>query len=303
MINNYVNKLIDNLPNTFVKNPLEIDLILDGGLFNGSYLVGALYFLKEMEKKKYIKINRISSCSIGSIIAFFYFIDYLDIVPKLYNLVLTNLKQKYNLNLITNLKQILQDNVPIHILNKMNFYLNNKMYISYYNIKKGRKIIKYNYKNVDDIINTIIKSCFIPFLINGNMLYKKQYVDGINPYIFNKNTNKKILYLDLFGYDKISYFINVKNEKTNYHRILYGLLDIHTFFIKEKNTSMCSYVDDWNILNKSRIFFKNSIEKICIYIIYFIFFINNYIDRKIFKFIKNDFITSKIIYFIKTFCI
>ena len=80
MINNYVNKLIDNLPNTFKNNktPLQIDLILDGGLFNGSYLVGALYFLKEMEKKNYIKINRISSCSIGSIIGFLYFIDYLN---------------------------------------------------------------------------------------------------------------------------------------------------------------------------------------------------------------------------------
>ena len=39
---------------------------------------------------------------------------------------------------------------------------------------------------------------------------------------------------------------NVKNEKTNFHRILSGLLDIHAFFIKGSNTSMCSYVNDWN---------------------------------------------------------
>mgnify|MGYP003840060669 CR=1 FL=1 len=41
------------------KTPLVIDLVLDGGIFNGSYLIGALYFLKEMEKKKYIKINEL----------------------------------------------------------------------------------------------------------------------------------------------------------------------------------------------------------------------------------------------------
>jgi predicted acylesterase/phospholipase RssA len=83
---------------------LEIDLILDGGLFNGSYLVGALYFLKEMEKRNYIKINRVSSCSIGSIIGFLYFIDDLDIIQIFYNIILNHLKKNHNFNIITNLK-------------------------------------------------------------------------------------------------------------------------------------------------------------------------------------------------------
>jgi hypothetical protein len=305
MINNYVNKLIDNLPNTFKNNktPLQIDLILDGGLFNGSYLVGALYFLKEMEKKNYIKINRISSCSIGSIIGFLYFIDYLDIVPKLYNIIFKHLKKKNNFNIVKHLKQILYNKIPNDILNKINASLNNKFYISYYNIKKGKKIIKYNYTNIDEVINTIIKSCFIPFLIDGNMLYNNQFIDGINPYIFKINSNKKILYLDLFGYDKIQNFINIKNEKTSFHRILSGLLDIHTFFIKEKNTTMCSYVNNWNFLNKNYIFLRYCIEKLCICIIYFIYFIKFYfkIDK---SFINIDFIKKKMLYyFINYFCI
>ena len=50
MIEQYVNKLIDNLPDNIknTKKPIVLDLVLDGGVFNGSYLVGALYFLKEM---------------------------------------------------------------------------------------------------------------------------------------------------------------------------------------------------------------------------------------------------------------
>ena len=61
MMNEFVVKLIDNLPDSIknAKEPLVLDLVLDGGAFNGSYLVGALYFLKEMEKRKYVKINRI----------------------------------------------------------------------------------------------------------------------------------------------------------------------------------------------------------------------------------------------------
>ena len=69
MIDEYVNKLIENLPESS-KKLQNIDLVLDGGLFNGSYLVGALYFLKEMERRQYIKIDRISGCSIGSIVGF-----------------------------------------------------------------------------------------------------------------------------------------------------------------------------------------------------------------------------------------
>ena len=56
MIDEYVNKLIENLPESS-KKLQNIDLVLDGGLFNGSYLVGALYFLKEMERRQYIKID------------------------------------------------------------------------------------------------------------------------------------------------------------------------------------------------------------------------------------------------------
>jgi len=86
MINDYIIKLIENLPDDLKnsKTPLRLDLVLDGGVFNGSYLVGALYFLKEMEKRNYIKIERISGCSIGSVVAFLYYIDSLDSMTELY---------------------------------------------------------------------------------------------------------------------------------------------------------------------------------------------------------------------------
>ena len=184
MIDEYVIKLIDNLPDNIknTKKPLQIDLVLDGGIFNGSYLVGALYFLKEMERRNYIKIDRISGCSIGSIVAFLYYIDGLDLI------------------------------------------------------------------------------------------------DGINPFIFTKEPNKKILYLDLFGYDKIGNLINVKNEKSNFHRILSGLLDIHSFFIKQSNTPMCSYVNDWSFTNIGFNYFKFLIEKVCIYLTYLLILIKDKVN-------------------------
>jgi hypothetical protein len=278
MINDYVIKLIENLPDDLknTKTPLRLDLVLDGGIFNGSYLVGAMYFLKEMEKRNYIKIERISGCSVGSIVAFLYYIDSLDMMSKLYDMVTNNFKKNYRLTVIKELKKHLSERIPKDICKK----INGKLYICYNNIKKGKKKVKSHYKNIDDLTNIIIKSCFLPCLIDGEILYENKYIDGINPYIFDKEKNKKILYLDLFGYDKIGNIINVKNEKTNYHRILSGLLDIHCFYIKQSNTQMCSYVNEWSINNKLFNNIKLVIEKFFIYITYFAIYIKTIIPQE-----------------------
>ena len=269
MINEYVIKLIENLPDDIknVNEPIKMDVVLDGGIFNGSYHVGALYFLKEMEKRKYIKIERISGCSVGSIVGFLYFIDSLDLMPKLYDLINKEFRQTYNLKLITELKKHLSERIPSDICERVN----GRLYITYNNIKKGTKPVKSVYKDVDDIINTIIKSSYIPYLIDGNVLYENKSIDGITPFIFKERV-KKVLYLDLFGSDKLGNLLNVKNEKSNYHRILSGLLDIHSFFIKQSNTPMCSYVNDWTYSNICFNYIKTIIERICIYLIHILLF-------------------------------
>ena len=99
------------------------------------------------------------------------------------------------------------------------------------------------------------------------MLYEHKYVDGINPHIFRPERDKRILYVDLFGYDKLFHFFNIKNEKSNEHRMLAGLLDVHNFFIKQHSTCMCSYVDNWNVIHKLSYCIKLLFEKLCVYVI------------------------------------
>ena len=48
----HINNLIDEIPQT--SNPERTDVILEGGLFNGSYLLGALYYLKGLEQRNII---------------------------------------------------------------------------------------------------------------------------------------------------------------------------------------------------------------------------------------------------------
>lgn len=279
MINEYVSKFIDNLPDEITKSkmPLKIDLVLEGGVFNGSYLVGALYFLKEMEKKNYIKIERISGCSIGSVAAFFYYIDSLDSIPEFYDIAIKQFKETYKLSYIKEIKQFISNKIPDDICQKVN----NKFFITYNDISNGVKIVKSYYKNSDEIINTIIKSSYLPIFIDGNFMYEEKFIDGINPFIFETEPDKKILYLELVGYNKLSTLLNIKNEKTNEHRILTGLLDIHNFFIKQTSTSICSYVNDWSLTDTALNYFKILLEKIVVYIIYFIYFITVFIRNNL----------------------
>ena len=100
MIKEVVSKLIDDLPKNVIlkiKKTKILNLVLEGGIFNGSYLIGALYFLKELENRKYIKIGKISGCSIGAICAFLYLIDDLDSSEELYSGTVKDFKENHNL--------------------------------------------------------------------------------------------------------------------------------------------------------------------------------------------------------------
>ena len=230
MLQKYINNLIDNIPNNIINTKIseKTDLILSGGLFNGSYLLGALFFLKEIERRKYITIDRISACSVSSVSALLYHINALDLSTEIYEILFTHLKQNYNLNIFETIFDIIRPRIPADICKTME----NRVFISYYNVKKGKKNIKCKYRNVADIFETIKYSCFVPFIINGDMLYKNKYMDGVTPYFFPSVKNKKSMYLDLFGSDKFKYSFSIKNENTNFHRIMTGILDIHLFFIK-----------------------------------------------------------------------
>jgi hypothetical protein len=276
MIEKYVKKLIENLPHS--NKEQKIDLILDGGIFNGSYQIGCLYFLKEMENQNKIIIDKISGCSIGALCALLYHINRLDLSIEIYDNIIECFKKNKNLYIFhsyldNKLKPLLPKNIHKQISHKIT--------MSYYDVKNNKKIIKSKYKSVDEIINTIKRSSFVPFFVNGSPLYENKYIDGVNPYILKCEPNKKVLYIDLFGSDKLEYLFSVKNEKTNYHRILTGVLDIHLFFIKKNNTQMCSYVNNWSMY----LWFKNRIlkylmERIAFYIIFFYIRFKNIIPEE-----------------------
>jgi len=305
MIKKIINKLLDDnqIDLHFAEKPLRIDLVLVGGAFNGRYLMGALFFLKEMEKRNYIVIERISGCSIGSIAGLLYILDDLNKIFLLYKYLSKKFKKNHNLSFIKNIKNILGYKDTDELCDR----INNKLYICYNNIKTREKIVKHKYKNLDDLYKSVICSCFIPYLIDENISYKNKYIDGITPFFFEEESNKKILFLDLYTVDKLNCLLNIKNEKSNFHRILFGLLEMHNFFMKNKSTQMCSYVNNWSLFEQKYHMLKLILEKIFIYMIsLFVVLHNNLQDD-----IKNLFIYQYIskfnrkivIYILDNYCL
>jgi hypothetical protein len=278
LIDRCVNKLFKTLPDNLkkIESPIEIDLVLEGGAFNGSYLIGVLYFLKKMEKNNIIKIKRISGSSIGSLVGLLYFIGDLEFAGNLYNILLSDFMKNNFLNITHIIQSHLKDKIPKDVCSK----LYNKLFISYTNIETKKKIVMSKYKNIDCLLDSIIKSCFIPFMIDGNICYKNKFFDGILPYVFLPKNNRKILYVDIMFNEKSYYILNAKNEKSNLNRILTGMLDVHFFFIKQHKTNFCSYVNDWTCFDIFKNVCKQIIEKLVIYIIYFILFFKKLFSPK-----------------------
>jgi hypothetical protein len=211
-------------------------------------------------------MQKFSGCSIGAVCALLYLIDELNLAQELYSESLEKFKEYHNLQFVNNLLEIILTKMPNNTYQKMK----KKLYICYYDIEMNKKIVETNFNDNVHLIECIKRSSFVPFLMNGEIVHQNQYVVGIFPYIFSLEernathkkgtTNSKTLYLDLVGSDKVKYLISVKNEYSNFHRIMAGILDIHMFFMKENKTQMCSYVEDWKLIDQ----INNRIIKYCI---------------------------------------
>ena len=274
MINNYIDKLLQHLQSN--KNKKDIDLILDGGAFNGSYHVGVLKYLSKLLSNEIIMIHRISACSVGTIAAYLFLTDNLDKhYDIVYNLCYKSVTRKGDLSGVMKVKQYFDKIAPKNTLEM----INKKLFISYYDFKRNKKVVVSNYKSIEELHEIIVRSCFIPIIVNNEIFYENRYLDGILPYVFKEKYNRKRLYVNLFSLDKVFNVMNIHKEKTAIHRVINGITDVHLFFVKKRSTSLCSYLEDWDLSYTINYIFKYSIELL----IYFFFFIIYSIKRNIEK--------------------
>ena len=49
-----------------------------------------------------------------------------------------------------------------------------------------QQVLVSTYNSKEELLEVVIRSSFIPYLIDGNLSYKDRYCDGCSPYIFKK---------------------------------------------------------------------------------------------------------------------
>ena len=243
-LNAFISSLIENIPDNHI--PKNIDLVLDGGAFNGIYMLGGLFYIKELEQREKIHIKRISGCSIGAVLGLLFILNKMDISIEISTLAFKCLRKHQHLKkLIMIIKKKFNEIVTEEDL----LIINDKFYLTYFDTNNGKQVIKKKYDSRKDLLDCVIKSLYVPYLIDEGLTDNDGCIDGSFPHIFKPKKNRKILFLNLQSIDKIKKMIFIKHEKNIYPRLLEGLMDTHSFFEKDKSNNMCSYVNDWGLID------------------------------------------------------
>jgi hypothetical protein len=245
MLQEYIKALVTNIDKKNI--PRKINVIFDGGAFNGGFAAGVAIYLKCMEEHKIIKVNSISGCSIGSALAVWYLagcdIEKIKYLEKF----MTSYKRNKDLHECKNIIHDLIDDIfSRDTENKLLGKLNGHLFISYYNIKKHKQQTVCKFKNKEHIIECILRSSHIPYIMNGSSSYKKKYMDGISPHMFNNSFPS--LFIKLLTFQKCTRAFMIKSENNIHYRLLTGVADINEFFTTGKS-DMCSFVGDWSYIN------------------------------------------------------
>lgn len=259
LLNSYINALIINVKQT--KIPPAINLIFDSGAVNGILGIGAALYIKRLEQVGYIKVKKVSGCSIGSVIGLWYMCDCSETMYDYTVKLFSSYKEHKNFymykTLVTNIvNQLFPDNDVRR--------LNRKLYINYYDTKKCRQCVISKFKSKKHLITCIVRSSHVPFLTSRDYKYQGRYIDGISPYFFKKGKN---LFIKLINLTTPLMCINIKREQNIYTRLLIGIVKVNDFFINGKENELCLYVDDKSYM----LFFQLRIRKYVVFLIlYFI---------------------------------
>ena len=233
----------------------EIDLVIDGGSFNGSYTLGGL-LLKRLEENGYLRVVRISGCSVGSLLGFMYFNNNLDRGIIFDKKIKEYFKSELNLKLVKELIKNEVSNMKDDIFDEIK---SDKLFVSYFKDGKNRKI-RYKYKNKEELINSLMKSCHIPYLIDNNYYCENgNSIDGIYAHIFDKLERETIF----FDNTNIKTMFNLKNEINASERIMEGMLKTHKLLLKNESSDICNYLNNWD----NGDYFKRNLKLFVVYVI------------------------------------
>ena len=270
--------LVNNLPEP--RYTETVNIVCDSGAFNGGYLSGVLFYLKELEKKDFIKIDKVSGASVGSLLGSMYILDKLEESASCSTEMYSSYRENHCLK---DFSRILDDLIGSLDENEYK-KLNNRMYITYFDIDNMKEVVVSNYTSNYDLREAILKSTFIPFFMDGKASYDGA-IDGFIPYIFNSRTvdDTKILFIRLTQYGLLKKMLHSRGELNGNQRILEGVLDAHKFYRTNKKTQLCSWINEWGALDYFKFRLRQLLRILIVTMIFVYIHIKPLIPKKIFS--------------------
>lgn len=244
LLQEYIKALIINVDKTNVQK--DINIIFDGGAFNGGFAAGIGLYLKCMEEHKLIKVHSISGCSIGSILAVWYLTGCRPEGIHCFEQFMNSYKKNMNLHaykgIVTDCIDQIFSSAESDILN----VLNGRLFITYYNVKCHTQKTVSTFKSKAHIIDCILRSSHIPYLMDGLPSYKKKYMDGVSPY--SPKNGLPNLFIKLMTLKRCARSLMLKSENNIHYRLLTGIADVNDFYTTG-NSDMCSYMHNWSYID------------------------------------------------------
>jgi predicted patatin/cPLA2 family phospholipase len=267
----YINALLVNVESK--KLPKCVNLIFDSGAVNGLLGVGAALYINRLQEQNYIKVNKVSGCSIGSIIAVWYLCGCPDLIYDFLEDLFNHYKTTKNFFIY---EKIIKDSIYKLFHNDDLSLLNNILHINYYDTKEHKQCIISNFSNREHLIECILRSSHIPYITSNVYKFNDRYIDGISPYIFEiqekeKENGCKNIFIKLIDLHNPLKSLNVKNEKNIYTRLLKGVSETNDFFVNN-NRTLCLHP---TCFIKTQLYIRQLFVLFIILIIDYILIINN----------------------------
>ena len=223
--------------------PKELNLIFDSGAVNGLLGIGAALYLLHLEELNYIKINKISGCSVGSLIAVWFICGCPDSMYSEIETLFAHYKNHKNFFIYDQIvAKVIQE---LFLTDEAIERLNGVLYINYYDMKDRKQCVISNFKDRAHLTTCILRSSHVPFITNACHKFEDRYVDGISPYIFKQDKQDKQkcknLFIQLIKFTSPLKSMNIKKDKNIYSRLIRGMVDTNEFFTNGSST-ICSYV-------------------------------------------------------------
>jgi hypothetical protein len=248
-LNKYIEALIDNIDKN--KLPSEkINIIFDGGAINGVIGIGSALYIDKLRKNKYLKIDKISGCSVGSLIALWFYHKCPEMIFYYLDTFFSYYKNHKNLSTFHDFVNcFVNDLIDTDDVS----YLNGKLFINCYDTKKHKQKVTSKFKNRQHLIHCILRSCHIPYIINKCYSYQERYIDGIVPHYFKNESN---ILIKLISFKNILGIFKIKNENNIYIRLLKGVVDVNDFFINGETTMHHTYIKPQYFCIKTELYIR-----------------------------------------------